>query len=374
MDPHAPKTVNPTPLRSPAFNVFRIDGTSMRASALLVCKLVWVLSWIEGIPATFALPFVPLWSGLNHLQPWSPLLSQSLLLVWSAAGLLLLWNCWPRACAALLGLILLFSLIADPTHYHNHIFILACTWLLAAASPVDRPPVWFRWQFAIIYLFAAFNKLWEPDWRSGQFFDAWLGQGPAWYAYWSAQLPPGTLGRFVAWSTIAIEAIIGLLFVRPQTLRDGLLLVATFHWLMFLAVPGATFGFFLHHIMLLLLVFVERPPGPWILHLPNPAGRRTGSLLRWIDADGRFHPTSGRERLTLTLSPELVFHGHRAVLAAAFRLPAVIFVVMILCVWLPPLLDVKLRILGLFSIATTVVIMCFNSHPKPAPSTLPPVP
>ena len=90
--------------------------------------------------------------------------------------------------------------------YGNNKTFCGLMFLLAGLYKPGTPN-FFRWQLAITYFGAGLNKLLDPDWHSGIFFENWAVNRlhQSWYIAINSRLPSFVLARFMCWSTIATE-------------------------------------------------------------------------------------------------------------------------------------------------------------------------
>jgi len=311
-------------MRPPRIPLFQVKCTDMYPSTLLVAKLLWLVLFFHGTLPVFEVPFLPLVRALDVLRPNSGAITFALQAVFFLGGLALLFNLRPRIACALVGLSLLVLLLGNRTTYRNHIFICACVFLLGAMHRRDERPWLLVWQVAVLYVFSGLNKLWEPDWRSGQFFDAWLGSWVGWYQWGAARFAPGVFGAIMAWGTIVFEMTLGIVFLFHRARAVAIWLAAGFHIGLFVLLEGATFGFFLHNAMILLLAFI-----PWDLERAGLSvpGKWAGFLrvvLPWADHDGHISAAESADGVwTLRVPGVGEMTGLAALCGTLNRLPVV---------------------------------------------------
>jgi hypothetical protein len=311
-------------MKPPRIPLFQVKGTDMYPSTLLVAKLLWLILFFHGTLSIFEVPFLPLLKPLDVLRPHVVPVSLALQLMFFLGGVALLFNVRPRIACIIVGLSILALLLGNRSTYRNHIFICVCAFLIGAVHRRDERPWMLVWQVAVLYVFSGFNKLFEVDWRDGQFFDAWLGGGIGWYQWGAAQFAPKVFGAMMAWGTIAFEITLGVMFLIQRTRAVAVWLAAGFHVGLFVMLNGATFGFFLHNAMVVLLAFVRWDVGSAVLCLPRQIARIARALLPWVDHDGHIkvgESTDGRWRLQVEEVGEMT--GWAAIRGTVTRLPVV---------------------------------------------------
>lgn len=205
---------------------------------ILAVLLLW-FGWPVSLPAPF-LPILPLFDAIGHPDAVRAVLRAAALL--GAAGLL--FGVRPRDASLLFGAAVLGKLLAcRPTYYNNEVFVAAFFLMIGLETPGRRPPL-LRAQLVLLYAGAGLNKLLDPDWRSGQFFEVWTTlEHHAAYLQWKTHFAPMLLSRLFSWATILTELSLAALFCVPRATRPALLLGVAFHSVLVLF-AGATFGFF----------------------------------------------------------------------------------------------------------------------------------
>ncbi len=200
-----------------------------------------------------------------------------LALISTALCLAILVTPFTRAASLALGALIVSEVALHPTWFaHNRLFVAALLIMVGLSS--RRFPSLPRWQVALVYAVAALDKLLEPAWRDGRFFESFIGQLSRFGLMWA---PGGTVGApnplatFLAqqgshswWmalglAVIALELLLALCFLAPW--RFGAWFNAGFHVSVF-ALTGSTMGqfFFAGAASSLLLLDEKEQPGPWL--------------------------------------------------------------------------------------------------------------
>src|SRR5262249_20652159 len=159
----------------------------------------------------FQAPFLPFIPGLDELVAPEVFLV-ALRTVYFTSAILLILNRWPRVTAFTLGCCMLLAVVSSRTYYGNNKTFCGLVLVLAALSVRALPPCLVRWQFSLVYFGAALNKLLDPDWQSGLFFEHWARQRlqQPLYIAMSDMVPPLVAGKLMCWGTIAGEFFAGL--------------------------------------------------------------------------------------------------------------------------------------------------------------------
>lgn len=221
-----------------------------------------------------------LFTGQSLVWPGSLVLA----LLSTALCLGLLLTPFTRSCSLGLGALILTEVALHPTWFaHNRLFVAALLLMVGLSS--KRFTSLPRWQVALVYGVAAIDKLLEPAWRDGRFFESFLAQLSRFGLMWAPGGKvgaPNPLATFLAqegsrpsWMAlglcvIALELLLALCFLVPW--RFGAWLNLGFHSSVF-ALTGSTMGqfFFAGAASSLLLVDEKELPGPWLTVLVTAA-------------------------------------------------------------------------------------------------------
>lgn len=215
-----------------------------------------------------------LFTGQSLLWPGpSPFWSGALALLSTALCLGVLFSPFTRACCLSLAALISLELAAHPTWFaHNRLFVAAL--LLMVSLSCARFAALPRFQVALVYAVAAIDKLLEPAWRDGRFFESFIAQLARFGLMWA---PGGTVGApnplavwldsagaRPAWMALGLGIIALELFLAAcflGALRFGAWLNLTFHVSVY-ALTGSTMGqfFFAGAASSLLLLEVRHLP------------------------------------------------------------------------------------------------------------------
>ncbi len=242
-------------------------------------------AWHEALPTSHlrlvqVLATAWLFTGQSLVMPGSIVIT----VLSTALCLAILFTPWTRACSLALGALIVSEVVLTPVWFaHNRLFVAAL--LVMAALSSKRFPGLARWQVALVYFVAAFDKLLEPAWRDGRFIESFISQLSRFGLMWA---PGGTVGAPNALATalehlgtrpmylalglgvIALE--LGLACCFLFSVRFGALLNAAFHGGVF-GLTGSTMGqfFFAGTASSLLLIDEKKLPGAWLTVLTTVA-------------------------------------------------------------------------------------------------------
>src|SRR4051794_24521597 len=244
----------------PSWNPLKSSGTDLPKSLTIMVKTlaiaVLVVNHVRILPDPW-LPFVPF---LDLFPP--ALFQKTLQTFFLVSALAIVFNRRLRLFSLILGATMLISVVSSKAYYGNNKTFCGLMFFLAGLYKPGTPN-FFRWQLAITYFGAGLNKLLDPDWHSGIFFENWAVNRlhQSWYIALNSRLPSLVLARFMCWTTIVTElGIVPCLFVpKLNTL-------AVFSNVLFQAMlclfTGTTFTLFFYSMTASSLAFVRWPDQP----------------------------------------------------------------------------------------------------------------
>ena len=127
----------------------------------------------------------------------------------------------------------------------------------------DERPWLLHWQFGLIYLGAALNKLLDHDWQAGVLMQHLLTviQPNPIYLALNSWFPGLGVARLLSWLVILLESVLAVALVWPAWKRVGVWLCYGFHAGMFLFIFGYRFGYFFEAMLVGLICFLDWPTG-----------------------------------------------------------------------------------------------------------------
>jgi hypothetical protein len=181
--------------------------------------------------------------------------------------------------------------ILTAPYFENNRTYVGCLWLLAGLQVTDKAPWPLRLQVVILYFGAGLNKLLDPDWRSGQFFEnmiAVFGRLQS-YGRFSSLLPHLWLSRSLGWTVITVEFVVAGGFLCPPLWGPTAWIGIAYHTAL-MVTAGKTFGMFYFATLSSFLVFVRWPLPSLRMSLAGESfwARRILDWLRKLDFDGLF--------------------------------------------------------------------------------------
>lgn len=259
------------------------DFPLLFAARMLVIFLIWVRGMKHILP-----PFLPFIPGMEILRefPW--------------LYVLLDWVYWISLIAVfvgfrfqlfslILGMLVFFVILGAKPQFSNSFLYSGCLLFLIG---IYRPGLeWiFRAQIGLLYLGAGVNKLLDPDWQSGQYFQFFFSEvyvNPI-SGFIANFFSIEVLGLIFSWSTVIIEIALGIwaLIGRKTIYLFGAILF--FHLSMLVLTMGelSYIFFFLMAVSSYLLLPWEKMRGMTIQYL---ADSKVSAFLKFFDQNRFFN-------------------------------------------------------------------------------------
>ncbi|WP_370003156.1 HTTM domain-containing protein, partial [Winogradskyella sp.] len=200
-----------------------------------MCKLLFLLLLVNGFLGYISDPFIPFIKPIDVVITYPNIFKTAIKGLFLASGLLLLFNVNPRTMAIVLGSSLIVMLLASKPMFRNHLFICGCAFLLAGLSNKKNLPWLLYMQLSLVYFGAATNKVFEPDWWSGQFMHNWLvnSQENQFYLSVSGLLPEMWFAKILSWTSMFIEFTIAILLLIRKKHLLAVWAIILFHSLLY---------------------------------------------------------------------------------------------------------------------------------------------
>jgi hypothetical protein len=248
------------PLPKPSWNPLKSAGTDLPKNLAIMVKTlaiaVLVVNHVRILPDPW-LPFLPVFDLFPPV-----IFQKTLQALFLLSAIAIVFNRRLRLFSLLIGTTMLVAVVSSKAYYGNNKTFCGLMFLLAGLYKPGAPN-FFRWQLAITYFGAGLNKLLDPDWQTGIFFENWAVNRlhQSWYIALNSRLPSLVLARFMCWSTIATElGIVPCLFVRQLNA------LAAFSNVLFQAslclFTGTTFTLFFYSMTASSLALVKWPEQP----------------------------------------------------------------------------------------------------------------
>jgi hypothetical protein len=202
-----------------------VDGSRAERHALGLLIVTVIVGRLGGDDMGRHIPFLPWLDHLGRPADWIAILSISW---WT--GVLLLCTPWFRLGALLAGTAEMLRVLGSMPLFSNGRAFDALLLIMVALSSASTGLRWLRLQYLLLYLGAALNKMFEPDWWNGEFMvvmlsDSWLGAR-------LTALPEVPV--LMGWLSMATEAAIPVLLLIPKRRAAGVWLCLAFHSVMLL--------------------------------------------------------------------------------------------------------------------------------------------
>ncbi len=200
--------------------------------------------------------------------------------------------------------------LSSMTNYTNVHFFCACIFLLSSLSNAKDPLILLRYQLAVVYLGSWTNKIFDADWRSGQYFEHWMSDIIKREAYVKATswLPPLVLSKIMCWSTILTEMFLSAGFILRPLKHLTILTGVYFHSIAFL-LAWYDFRVFTIAILSSYLILVRWPETMIVRYNERIAPHQVGKkIFEFLDWERRIEWQAGYDGWTLS-ALERTFEG-----------------------------------------------------------------
>src|SRR6185312_11695997 len=205
------------------------------------------------------LPFLPIFDRMG-----SPAVFHALLvLVFLSATAALFLSRWVRAASLVLGLTILISILASRPTFSNNLTYCGALLFLIGLQPTNDEPRLLRLQVVLLYFGAGLNKLLDPDWRSGRFFEYWFGHihSHGWYLRFASHMPPLLVSKLMSWASICTELGLSVMLLFRNAYSAAIWIGLAFHTTM-LVMTNLTFRMYYFAACASYLAFVTWPQAP----------------------------------------------------------------------------------------------------------------
>lgn len=173
------------------------------------------------------LPYLPFIGWLDYIP--SIALSVPLVAVLIVSPIAIVLQYRPKLFSSLIGLAIIFMVIASRPLYATNLLFLGCLFLLIGLYRGDDRP--FRWQLIILYAAAGLNKALLADWWNGEYMTNFAVEFGS-----DLNLPlklvseQRWIARLLGWATILVELVLlPILLLRHNTAKKAVLIGWGFH-------------------------------------------------------------------------------------------------------------------------------------------------
>ncbi len=262
----------------------------MLPNILLMNKMLLVLLVFNNFYFLMNDPFLPFTKVLDAFTNYPSLFKNSLRICFLLFGTMLLFNIKTKLSSSILGLVIFLTLLASKLVFRNHLFIVGCIFFLSGLMTNKGLPWLLIIQVSLLYLSTSFNKMFEPDWWTGQFMDNWLAvafENPI-YIYISNLLPKLLFAKILSWSVILVEAVIGILVLLNKWRTLSVWLIIIFHLALFTMVHEK-FGHFLQDLFIILIAFLTWPRQIVPVRYQPEKSNNSRRLIQFLDWSQTFN-------------------------------------------------------------------------------------
>lgn len=212
-------------LKITLFNKPAIPGKIIVALKALILFVV-IIQHRFIITSFSGLPFLPFLNFLDSLPPIFYTFTTTILILSCLSVLLKIGNYLNLS--LLTGLIILFYIVSSKPLFGNSTTFLACLLILIGFYKGDS--TLFRVQLSLLYLGAAVNKLFNPDWWNGMYFDFFLREvfNVTLYQSWIST-DNLAVAKILGITTILSEFFLGFIVLIPKLTRLTILTGLIFH-------------------------------------------------------------------------------------------------------------------------------------------------
>jgi predicted DCC family thiol-disulfide oxidoreductase YuxK len=252
----AGRAINSSP--EPSWNPLRCGGTELPIELLLMAKLIALSLLLTHHVRLLPDPFLPFLPFLDQLPPQA--FQRTLQAIFLISAVALLFNRRARLSCLILGGTILLAVVSSRAYYGNNKTFCGLILFLTGLYHPAWGPWLVRAQVIIIYFGAGLNKLLDPDWQSGVFFEHWAGvrlHHPA-YLFVASVLPALVLGKIMCWGTIVTELGLSIAFTMRRLYPLAIWVSLLFHSSLLLF-TGSTFTMFFYAMQASMLAFAPWP-------------------------------------------------------------------------------------------------------------------
>jgi len=313
---------------NPPWNPLRCSGTDLPTNLTVLVKVLALVLLIVNHVRILPDPWLPFIPGIDAIPPL--LFQRTIQTVFVVSAVAIVFNRRIRLFSVLLGATMLLAVVSSKAYYGNNKAFCGLMLLLAGLYKPGTPN-FLQWQLAITYFGAGLNKLLDPDWHSGVFFENWAVNRlrQPWFIAANSVLPPFVAAKLMCWMTIATElGIVPLLFIRKY-FRWAVIFNVLFQASLLLF-TGTTFTLFFYSMTAASFAFVTWPASPVsaAYRRGHPFARLVG-IINFLDVDKRFVWTAADDanRWLNVIAGNQVYSGFRALRMIVLLNPLTYFVI-----------------------------------------------
>jgi len=282
------------------YNPFSIITDELPPQLLLMAKMIClglILRNYFNDLSQHHLPIIPVFDYMGTPENFE--LTLKALFIFSS--ILIFFNTRVRLGCFILGMVFLIVPLSSHASYSNAKLLCGCILFLISLHKKGDDPWLIRYQLAIMYLGAAINKVFDPHWQSGQYFEYWMEHivERSRYVYLAGMLPELFLSKIFCWMTITTEFLLFALCAVKRWTCYALFIGVFFHFSAFI---GARYDFGVFTVALMasyLSLF------PWPQVIKQGFDKVKGKWI--IEVDGKPYEGLLGKIVWLFLSPAFYF-------------------------------------------------------------------
>jgi hypothetical protein len=316
----------PTPAVT-SWNPLKCTSTDLPTNLTVLVKVLAIALLLTNHVRLLPDPWLSFISPIDAIPPL--LFRRILQTVFIVSALAIIFNRRIRIASLILGATMLLAIVSSKAYYGNNKTFCGLMLLFSGLYKPGGYP-FLRWQLAVTYFGAGLNKLLDPDWHSGVFFENWsvhrLHQ--PWYIALNSLLPAMFLARFMCWTTIATELGIVPCILIPRLYYWAIIFNVLFQASLLLF-TGTTFTLFFYGMTAASLAFEDWPAEPLLVKYDRTRGVANWAkrFLSWWDVDKRFVWTPC-ETCAFSLSMgNKIYRGFRALRMILLLTPVTYFAI-----------------------------------------------
>lgn len=292
-------------LKTTLFHKPKLPGKIIIAlKALILFVIIIQLRFL--IMPLFGLPYLPF---LDFLDALPPLFYTFITVILIFSSLLILFKKGNYLTLSLIsGLIILFYILSSKPLFGNSTTFIAC--LLVLIGLFRGGSALFRIQISLLYLGAAINKMFAPDWWNGMYFDFFLRDvfDVSIYQSWISK-ENMLVAKGLGIATIFSEFLLGVIVLIPKLTRLTIVIGLIFHAGMLVITSGQLSVRFLYIMSAAFLLISNVKIKPISL---EHRSMFLATFLKYLDLSDSITITKQGERSFTIIIDEVTYRGWEA--------------------------------------------------------------
>ena len=228
----------------------------LRLGQILLVLYILIFHPILTIQPQIFLPLIPVFDHLYGVDFIERLLHIILII----SVLCVVINYQSRFFIGLLGFGIILVILADRTRFANSLTYSACLMILCALY--QKKFHWiFRVQISLLYFGAGLNKILDPDWLNGQYFENFALEifHIPFYENLARLFPDLFLSIICSWMTIFFELFFAMVFLFKISIYEVICIAYLFHGIMLVLTQGKLSVLFFYLMGISFLLSIEYP-------------------------------------------------------------------------------------------------------------------